>query len=102
MDECAHSQWGFHCRTKLCGDENVRMVGFQKRHMECGVNSVVRRELVTEWIDVLGDGEGVNVSGNKLLAGQAHPDVPGQLLSCVSAKPAEAGGELRPRPSCYL
>ncbi len=29
------------------------------------------------WIDLLDDGEGANVSGTEFLAGQAHPDVPG-------------------------
>ncbi len=33
-------------------------------------------QLVSDRINFLGDGEGTNVSGTWLLAGQAHSDVP--------------------------
>ncbi len=47
--------------------------------MEGGMNSVVRGyfELISDWVDLLLDGEGASVSGPKLLAGQAHLNVPG-------------------------
>lgn len=40
------------------------------------MNSVVRRELVGDRIDLFDDGEGANISGTELLAGQTHPNVP--------------------------
>lgn len=43
------------------------------------MDSVVYRkvQLISDWADPSGDGEGASVSGNKRLAWQAHPDVSG-------------------------
>lgn len=56
--------------------------------MEGGVNSLVKRqlELVNYRIDLVGDGEGANVSGTKLLAGQAY--------LWLTAKPSDPVGRM--------
>ncbi len=76
--------------------------------------------MIGDWVDLLGDGKGTNVSGTKFLAGQAHPDVgwtarppdpvdmwgfplyEGLLSPWFCALPVAADGVLRPRPSRYL
>lgn len=94
--------------TRLCGDRRNRcVIGFEQEDMECGVNTVLWRELefICKRVDLTDDGEGTNESGTQLSAGicrRWYVGVePSGHLHDVNGVRLHAGyvGELSPRPS---